>query len=49
MDGVMFMHHSRLPRMRSILHDASMLAGVRMVTTAFSFQGAAFVNTAAFK
>lgn len=41
MDGVMFMHHSRLSRMRAILNDASMIAGVRMVTTAFSFQGAA--------
>ena len=39
MDGVMFMHHARLPRMRAILDDASMIAGVRMVTTAFSFQG----------
>jgi hypothetical protein len=39
MDGVMFMHHSRLPRMRAIIDDASMIAGVRMVTTAFSFQG----------
>jgi hypothetical protein len=39
MDGVMFMHHSRLDRMRSIISDASIIGGARMVTTAFSFQG----------
>jgi hypothetical protein len=39
MDGVMFMHHTRLTRMHAILNDHSIIAGTRMVTTAFSFQG----------
>ena len=40
MDGVMFMHHARLPRMHTILNDNSIVAGTRMVTTAFSTPGA---------
>jgi predicted dehydrogenase len=41
MDGVMFMHSQRLPRLREILEDGQSVGEVRRITSAFSFLGAA--------
>jgi predicted dehydrogenase len=40
MDGVMFMHSRRLPRLREILEDGRSVGQVRRITSAFSFLGA---------
>ena len=37
MDGVMFMHSPRLPRVREILEDGKSIGPVRRITSAFSF------------
>jgi predicted dehydrogenase len=37
MDGVMFMHSRRLPRLREILDDGQSVGEVRRITSAFSF------------
>lgn len=39
MDGVMFMHSQRLPRLREILDDGQSVGEVRRITSAFSFLG----------
>ena len=39
MDGVMFMHNPRLPRLREVLDDTSRIGPIRRVTSAFSFPG----------
>lgn len=39
MDGVMFMHSLRLPRLRETLDDANNLGKLRRVTSHFSFNG----------
>jgi predicted dehydrogenase len=37
MDGVMFMHSQRLPRLREILDDGQSVGEIRRITSAFSF------------
>jgi predicted dehydrogenase len=37
MDGVMFMHSARLPRIREALDDQQMIGSIRRITSAFSF------------
>ena len=37
MDGVMFMHSRRLPRLREILDDGKSVGEIRRITSAFSF------------
>ena len=39
MDGVMFMHSQRLPRLREILDDGQSVGEVKRITSAFSFRG----------
>jgi len=39
MDGVMFMHSPRLPRIREILDDGQSIGPVRRISSAFSFLG----------
>ncbi len=39
MDGVMFMHSPRLPRVREILDDGKSVGPVRRISSAFSFLG----------
>jgi predicted dehydrogenase len=39
MDGVMFMHSARLPRIREILNDGKTVGPIRRITSAFSFRG----------
>jgi predicted dehydrogenase len=39
MDGVMFMHSLRLPRMRAVLDDGSSVGDIQRITSAFSFPG----------
>jgi predicted dehydrogenase len=39
MDGVMFMHSQRLPRLRAVLDDHGHLGEVRRIATHFSFAG----------
>jgi predicted dehydrogenase len=38
MDGVMFMHSRRLPRLREILDDGKSVGEIRRITSAFSFR-----------
>jgi len=38
MDGVMFMHSSRLPAMRQVLDDKDRIGAVRRITSQFSFR-----------
>ncbi len=40
MDGVMFMHHPRLARVREVLDDGKSVGPVRRMASAFSFLGA---------
>jgi len=37
LDGVMFMHSERLPRMREVLDDGASVGDIRRITTSFSF------------
>ena len=37
MDGVMFMHSARLPRMREVLDDGASVGGIKRITSSFSF------------
>nr|CUV32236.1 protein of unknown function [Ralstonia solanacearum] len=37
MDGVMFMHSSRLQAMRSVLDDGASVGDIRRITSHFSF------------
>jgi predicted dehydrogenase len=37
MDGVMFMHSARLPRMRSVLDDGLSVGEIKRITSSFSF------------
>jgi predicted dehydrogenase len=39
MDGVMFMHSRRLPRLRELLDDGQSVGEVKRITSAFSFYG----------
>jgi len=39
MDGVMFMHHPRLQRIREVLDDGKSIGPVRRIASAFSFLG----------
>src|SRR5262245_45570570 len=39
MDGVMFMHSSRLPAMRQVLDDGQSVGRIRRITSQFSFLG----------
>jgi len=39
MDGVMFMHNRRLPRIREVLDDGKSVGPVRWISSAFSFLG----------
>jgi predicted dehydrogenase len=39
MDGVMFMHDPRLPRLREVLEDEGKVGEVRRISSAFSFRG----------
>src|SRR5215831_4300312 len=39
MDGVMFMHSRRLPRLRELLDDVQSVGEVKRITSAFSFYG----------
>lgn len=39
MDGVMFMHHPRLERLREILRDQTQIGPLRRITSVFSFLG----------
>ena len=39
MDGVMFMHHSRLPRVREVLDDGRSVGPIRRIMSIFSFAG----------
>jgi predicted dehydrogenase len=39
MDGVMFMHSSRLPQLRELLDDGQSVGEVKRITSAFSFFG----------
>ena len=39
MDGVMFMHNPRLPRIREVLDDGQSVGPVRRIVSAFSFLG----------
>ena len=39
MDGVMFMHNPRLPRVREVLDDGRSVGQVRRISSAFSFRG----------
>lgn len=41
MDGVMFMHSCRLPRLREVLDDGQSVGEVRRITSAFTFCGGA--------
>ena len=41
MDGVMFMHSPRLPRVREVLDDGRSVGPVRRISSAFSFPGTA--------
>ena len=46
MDGVMFMHSPRLPRVREILDDGNSIGPVRRISSAFTFYpGEEFFNT----
>ncbi len=38
MDGVMFMHSARLPRMRAVLDDGTSIGPLKRITSHFSFQ-----------
>jgi predicted dehydrogenase len=40
LDGVMFMHSQRLPRMRGVLDDGESVGKVKRITTSFSFPAA---------
>ncbi len=40
MDGVMFMHNPRLPRVREVFHDGKSVGPLRRISSAFSFLGA---------
>jgi predicted dehydrogenase len=40
MDGVMFMHSRRLPRLRDLLDDGQSVGEVKRITSSFSFYGA---------
>jgi len=40
MDGVMFMHGPRLPKIREILDDGKSVGKIRRITSSFSFYGA---------
>lgn len=37
-DGVMFMHSARLPRMREVLDDGASVGGIKRITTSFCFR-----------
>ncbi len=39
MDGVMFMHNARLPRVREVLDDGKSVGPLRRISSAFSFLG----------
>ena len=39
MDGVMFMHSPRLPRVRKVLDDGKSVGSIRRISSAFSFYG----------
>ncbi len=39
MDGVMFMHSRRLPRLRELLNDGQSVGNVKRITSAFTFSG----------
>jgi predicted dehydrogenase len=39
MDGVMFMHSPRMPRVREVLDDAKSVGSIRRISSAFSFCG----------
>ncbi|MGB7746116.1 MAG: Gfo/Idh/MocA family oxidoreductase [Verrucomicrobiia bacterium] len=39
MDGVMFMHNPRLPRVRKVLDDGKSVGSIRRISSAFSFCG----------
>lgn len=39
MDGVMFMHSARLPKMREVLDDGKSLGDIRRIVAQFSFRG----------
>ena len=39
MDGVMFMHSRRLPRLREVLDDRERIGGIRRIASHFSFAG----------
>ncbi|MCU0706856.1 MAG: Gfo/Idh/MocA family oxidoreductase [Pirellula sp.] len=39
MDGVMFMHSGRLPKLRNVLDDSERIGNVRRIATHFSFYG----------
>ncbi len=39
MDGVMFMHNPRLPRVRGVLDDGKSVGSIRRISSAFSFCG----------
>ena len=39
MDGVMFMHNPRLPRVRKVLDDKKSVGTIRRISSAFSFYG----------
>jgi predicted dehydrogenase len=39
MDGVMFMHNPRLPRVRKVLDDKKSVGSIRRISSAFSFCG----------
>jgi predicted dehydrogenase len=41
MDGVMFMHSRRLPRLREVLDDGQSVGEVKRITSAFTFCGGA--------
>src|SRR5262249_34819345 len=41
MDGVMFMHSTRLPRMRAVLDDGRSVGPLRRISSAFSFRASA--------
>lgn len=36
-DGVMFMHSARLPKMRAVLDDGASIGAIRRITSSFSF------------
>ncbi len=39
MDGVMFMHSARLPKMREALDDGTSVGNIKRITSQFSFYG----------